>query len=197
MFLFKNTDISWCTVVRICRDGPKKKKTVATLKVCKWYARNFDARLVKGFHEHCQALSSASMSNGTIKFAGEHRWSTRPPSHYSGQIGYLLTSFFLSSVSVTVSQASTITTKAITMIQSWKNHRVLHSPSIAYCAHGTADGDKFCCYPWIMCLDIKSAMHCSLWLVPMVINHLTSSNSNLRAPLKQRIYNKLVWLTKT
>ena len=46
MFLFKNTDISWCTVVCICRDGPKKK-TVATLKVRKLYAQNFDVRLVK------------------------------------------------------------------------------------------------------------------------------------------------------
>ena len=34
--------------------------------------------------------------------------------------------------------------------------------SFAYHAHGTADGDKFCCYPWLVCHDIKSAMHCSL-----------------------------------
>ena len=37
--------------------------------------------------------------------------------------------------------------------------------SIAYHAHGTADGDKFCCYPWLVCHDINSAMHCLLRLV--------------------------------
>ena len=36
--------------------------------------------------------------------------------------------------------------------------------SIAYHAHGTADGDKFCCYPRLVCHDIKSAMLCSLRL---------------------------------
>ena len=46
--------------------------------------------------------------------------------------------------------------------------------TIAYHAHGTADGDKFCCYPWLVCHDIKSAMHCSLRLAPTMINHLTS-----------------------
>jgi len=29
-------------------------------------------------------------------------------------------------------------------------------------------------YPWLVCHDIKSAMHCSLRLAPMMINHLTS-----------------------
>ena len=38
--------------------------------------------------------------------------------------------------------------------------------SIAYHAHGTVDGDKFCCYPWLVCHDISSAMHCSLRLAP-------------------------------
>ena len=47
--------------------------------------------------------------------------------------------------------------------------------SIAYHAHGTADGDKYCCYPWLMCHDIKSAMHPLLAQArPRVINHLTS-----------------------
>ena len=45
----------------------------ATLKVCKLHARNVDVRLVKGFHEHYLALSSAAMSNGTVILAGEHR----------------------------------------------------------------------------------------------------------------------------
>ena len=48
--------------------------------------------------------------------------------------------------------------------------------SIAYHAHGTADSDKSCCYPWLVCHDIKSAMHCSLRLAPTMINHLTSLN---------------------
>ena len=43
--------------------------------------------------------------------------------------------------------------------------------SIAYHAHGKADGGKFC---WLVCHDIKSAMHFSLRLAPMMINHLTS-----------------------
>ena len=50
--------------------------------------------------------------------------------------------------------------------------------SIAYHAHGTADGDKYCCYPWLVCLDIKSAMHPLLAQArPRIINHLTSSLS--------------------
>ena len=53
--------------------GMVPKKMAATLKVRKLHARNVNVRLVKGFHEHYQALSSASTSNGTIKFAGEHR----------------------------------------------------------------------------------------------------------------------------
>ena len=48
--------------------------------------------------------------------------------------------------------------------------------SIAYHAHGTADGDKYCCYPWLVCHDIKSAMHPLLAQAhPRMINHLTSS----------------------
>jgi len=47
--------------------------------------------------------------------------------------------------------------------------------SIAYHAHGTADGGKSCCYPWLVCHDIKSVMHCSLRLAPTMINHLTST----------------------
>ena len=46
--------------------------------------------------------------------------------------------------------------------------------SIAYHAHGTADGGKSCCYPWLVCHDIKSAVQCSLRLAPTMINHLTS-----------------------
>ena len=55
----------------ISRDG-LEKKMAATLKVRKLHARNVDVRLVKGFHEHYQALSSASTINDTVKFAGEH-----------------------------------------------------------------------------------------------------------------------------
>ena len=57
--------------------GMAPKKMAATLKVHKWHARNVDVRLIKGFHEHYRALSSASMSNGTVRCAGEHRWSSR------------------------------------------------------------------------------------------------------------------------
>ena len=60
--------------------GMVPKKMAATLNVRKWHAWNVDVRLVKGFHEHYQALSRASMGNRTINFAGKHRWSTRPAS---------------------------------------------------------------------------------------------------------------------
>ena len=47
--------------------------------------------------------------------------------------------------------------------------------SIAYHAHGTPDGDKYCCYPWLVCHDIKSAMHPLLAQArPRMINYLTS-----------------------
>ena len=57
--------------------GMTPKKMVATLKLHKWHARNLYVRLVKGLHEPDQAVLSASMSNGIVNFAGEHRWSTR------------------------------------------------------------------------------------------------------------------------
>ena len=47
--------------------------------------------------------------------------------------------------------------------------------SVAYHAHGTPDGDKYCCYPWLVCHDIKSAMHPLLAQArPRMINHLIS-----------------------
>ena len=52
--------------------GMTPKKMAATLKVHKWHAQNVCVRLVKGLHEPYQALLSASMSNWTINFAGEH-----------------------------------------------------------------------------------------------------------------------------
>ena len=46
--------------------------------------------------------------------------------------------------------------------------------SIAYHAHGTPDGNKYCCYPWLVC-HVKSAMHPLLAQArPRMINHLTS-----------------------
>ena len=48
--------------------------------------------------------------------------------------------------------------------------------SIAYHAHETADGDKYCCYPWLLCHDIKSAMHPFLAQARLrIINYLTST----------------------
>ena len=69
--------------------GMVRKKMPATLKVRKWHTRNVDVGLVKGFHEHYQALSSASVSNGTIRCAGEHRWSTRPAENFLWLVIYL------------------------------------------------------------------------------------------------------------
>jgi len=62
--------------------------------------------------------------------------------------------------------------------------------SFAYHAHGTADGDKFCCYPWpLVCHDIKPAMQYSLRLAPTMINHLTSLY-NYHAVIRQSNFRK-------
>ena len=61
--------------------GMTLKKMVATIKVHKSHTRNVCVRLVKGLYDPYQALPSASMSNWTVNFAGEHCWSTRPASH--------------------------------------------------------------------------------------------------------------------
>ena len=50
----------------------------------------------------------------------------------------------------------------------------MSAQSFIYRAHGTADGDKFCCYPWLECHDIKPAMHCLLRFASTMINHLTT-----------------------
>ena len=49
-------------------DGLEKND----LKVHKWHAWNLCIRLVKGLHELCQTLPTASMGNGTINFTGEY-----------------------------------------------------------------------------------------------------------------------------
>ena len=49
----------------------------ATLKVHKWHTWNVCVRLFIGLHKPYQKLPSASMDNGTVNFAAEHRWSTR------------------------------------------------------------------------------------------------------------------------
>jgi len=38
--------------------------------------------------------------------------------------------------------------------------------NIAYHAHGTADSNKFCCYPWLVCHDISNALHTCSGLLP-------------------------------
>ena len=52
-------------------DGPKNKWQ-PHLKEHKWHAQNIYVRLVKGLYGPYQALPNASMSNGTVNFAGEH-----------------------------------------------------------------------------------------------------------------------------
>ena len=97
----------------------------ATLKVHKSHAWNVCVRLVKGLHEPYPALPCASMDNGTVNFAGEHRWSTKLASCRNGQIVYLLTSFFLS-----FRHSSAITVEAIKPNKTRKTsiiHWVLHS----------------------------------------------------------------------
>ena len=53
--------------------GMTPKETAATLKVYRWHAWNDCIRLVNGLHEPYQALSSASMGNRIVNFAGEYR----------------------------------------------------------------------------------------------------------------------------
>ena len=48
----------------------------------------------------------------------------------------------------------------------------LAARSFAYHVHGSADSDKFFCYPWFVCHD-KTLMHACSGLPPM-INDLTS-----------------------
>ena len=51
--------------------GMTPQKMAATLKVHKWHTRNVIS--VSGLYELYQALSSTSMGNRIINFAGEHR----------------------------------------------------------------------------------------------------------------------------
>ena len=76
----------------------------ATLKVTR-------SRVVKGLYEPYQALSSASMSNGTVNFAGELKYQTGKSLKQANR----LSSDFLSSL--TVRQASMITAEAIDPLQ--------------------------------------------------------------------------------
>ena len=46
----------------------------------------------------------------------------------------------------------------------------------AYHAHGTADSDKSCCYPWFVCHDKILNQQCMLAKAcPPMISHLTSN----------------------
>ena len=54
----------------------------------------------------------------------------------------------------------------VALVASLTEEMAARSKLIAYHAHGTADSDKFCCYPWLVYHDIKSAMHCLLRLAP-------------------------------
>ena len=55
----------------VCRDGPEKNG--GHIKSAQITRLKCHVRLVKGLYEPYQALPSASMSNGTVNFAGEHR----------------------------------------------------------------------------------------------------------------------------
>ena len=115
--------------------GKGPKKMASTLKVHKWHTRDVDVRLVKGFHEHYQALSSASMSNGPLDVLESIAEVPDQQVAKTGKLSIFWLSFFIFFLlSVTVRQASTITTEAITTIQSQKNiinHGVLHWLPIA------------------------------------------------------------------
>ena len=53
--------------------GMTPKKNGGHIEVHKWHARNVCVRLVNGLYEPYQALSSASMANKTVNFAGKYR----------------------------------------------------------------------------------------------------------------------------
>ena len=101
------------------------KKMAATLKASKLHAQNVD---VKNFHEHYRVLPWAMGPIDVLESIAE------VPERQVAKTGkssiFWFTFFFLSSVSVTISQASTIMAEAITTKKSQKNHRVLHSPPI-------------------------------------------------------------------
>ena len=56
------------------KNGGHIKSAQMTLLKCQCIDNTVNVRLVKGFHEPYQALSSASMGNGTINinFTGEY-----------------------------------------------------------------------------------------------------------------------------
>ena len=60
--------------------GMTPEKNGGHIEVHKWHAQNVCVRLVNGLYEPYQALSSASMANKTVNFAGKYRWSIRPAS---------------------------------------------------------------------------------------------------------------------
>ena len=75
----------------------------------KWHTQNVCIRLVKGLHGPYQSLSSASISNRTINFAGEYHWNTYQTGK-SLKWADRLSSDFLS---FCVSQAYTIAAEAL------------------------------------------------------------------------------------
>ena len=64
----------------------------------------------------------------------------------------------------------------VASVASWTEE--MAAQSFAYHAYDTEDCGRRC-YPWLVCHDIKSAMHCSLRLAPTMINHLTSIFSHM------------------
>ena len=53
--------------------GMTPKKNGGHIESHKWHAQKVCDRSVNGLHEPYQALSSSSMGNRTINFAGKHR----------------------------------------------------------------------------------------------------------------------------
>ena len=47
---------------------------------------------------------------------------------------------------------------AVVLKTSFTDRRNGCTKFFSYHAHGTADGDKFCCYPWLVCHDIKGTL---------------------------------------
>ena len=102
--------------------GMTLKKNDGHIESCKWHARNICVRSVNVLHEPHQALSSGSMGDKTINFAGKHRKSTDRQVAKTGKSSI----FWLSSFP---HHDSTITAEAILTIQTRKNsinHWVLY-----------------------------------------------------------------------
>ena len=105
--------------------GMAPKKMAAHCMCTKWYVQNSALDIVISFYGPYLSFSSVFISNKTLSVAGEHRWKYHISKSLNEQIVYFFLSFF--------SNATTILTEAITMIQT---RRSSNSSGVLHPHHG-------------------------------------------------------------